>query len=284
MKDSRPIATVRRHAESRRQRRTLPVWASVALAAGCSLVAYYVGDAVGFSRGAETRHCDEKDPIAQLDAAAARHKERAEHLRRDAGVTPPVQYSFHDTLKGAPRPPMESPVPPPPPPPLKPHVDPKPVIPTAEPARIPADVPKAPPPEPTKNDLPRAPESSQPAPPETIKPNDTVRPADAEPLGNDANPPAAAKTPGPSTTTLLQPPSAAELALQAGPYSEKAEALAVFDKLRAAGLRPAIVPLEQGGSTTYRIRVGRFPDQASAQSAAKALSERSGIHTVVVKH
>ena len=79
-------------------------------------------------------------------------------------------------------------------------------------------------------------------------------------------------------------PGTHDFTLQAGPFGQKDEALRMYDRLKAANMKPVFAPVEQNGTTIWRIRLGRFADRAEAEAAARALLGRDGVSTTVVKH
>ncbi|MEW5852141.1 MAG: SPOR domain-containing protein [Myxococcota bacterium] len=232
----------------------------------CSAAAYFAGDKVGYARGSgEVAACSSQDVLAQLDAEAQLHRQRtraaaAEKAARAAALAAaqkpaapePLHYSFHNTLRGAPQKPAQSDLPPPPAPPAV-HALPK----VEKPAEKKEPVAEKPVEKPaTERPLEKTETAQAPAPVEPVKPV-------------------------PGTREL---PAANDYALQVGAFPDKTDALKVFDKLKSAGLKPAIVPSESPTGTWYRIRVGRYADRATAENGARHLQAQTQLAAVVVKH
>ena len=97
-------------------------------------------------------------------------------------------------------------------------------------------------------------------------------------------PPRAEAVPKAPSAGLAQTPGAGDLALQVGAFPNKEDALRLHEKLKAAGLKPVIVPSELNGSTWYRVRVGRFADRVAADAGARALESQVAVSGVQVKH
>jgi cell division protein FtsN len=208
----------------------------------CSGLAWWAGDAMGFSRGyADSTQCRDGDPLDRLDRQAVRHErrlaaaaQRKEEPREPVVVAPPEKpkpdtYSFHEALRGAPGK----------------SVDRGPTLINAAPA-----------------------------------PRVSLGPAEVRPATTEK--PAAAPAPEKSAH-LSAMPTSGELTLQAGAFPDKDQALRLHEALKAKGYRPIIVPSEAAGATWYRVRVGRFPDRASADVGAAALAETAKVHGIVLK-
>jgi cell division septation protein DedD len=71
--------------------------------------------------------------------------------------------------------------------------------------------------------------------------------------------------------------------VQAGVLEDKRDALRLFERLKALGMRPSISPMESGGGTRYRIRVGRFPDRSGAEQQVDALAAAASVAPEVVQ-
>jgi hypothetical protein len=59
--------------------------------------------------------------------------------------------------------------------------------------------------------------------------------------------------------------------------ASQADALKVYDELRAAGYPAEIAPRREGETLTYVVRIRQLPSRAEAQALAKALSGKFGI-------
>ena len=59
--------------------------------------------------------------------------------------------------------------------------------------------------------------------------------------------------------------------------ANQAEALSVFDELRAAGYPAEIRPLKEAGQTVYVVRIRSLPSRAEAKALASALRGRFGV-------
>ncbi|GAB6040524.1 SPOR domain-containing protein [Endothiovibrio diazotrophicus] len=76
-------------------------------------------------------------------------------------------------------------------------------------------------------------------------------------------------------------PSPTVYSLQVGSYREPANARAVVEALRRAGLHPFIYRPAGGTSPWHTVRVGGYPSRAAAHAAAAGLKVRSGRDAVV---
>lgn len=204
-----------------------------------------------------------------------------------------------DAAEAAPRP---APVPPEPratanaapvPPPPRPE-PPKPA-PTAAPKpppQVAPGKPVAPPSKPVvKSAAPKAAPTSAAAPPNpkppvgTVAKSEPAKPPVKTPAKPEVKPPAkppAAKAPAapskPAVTVASAAPSGASgrWYIQAGSYSDIANARLVEGKLRAAGLSAIVAPVETQNGVVYRVRGGPFAGRDKA-SAALTRAQAGGV-------
>lgn len=114
-----------------------------------------------------------------------------------------------------------------------------------------------------------------PAPPATAT---TTASAAARPVV--APPPA----PAPAVAQPAPPPAAAARggwAVQVGAFGSTAAAGKVVNELGSAGFRAYVSPVQRGGKTLYRVRVGPEADRSRADATAAALKGRGLPATVV---
>ena len=96
-----------------------------------------------------------------------------------------------------------------------------------------------------------------------------------------AAPPAAATQPTPKPAP--PPPAVARgaWAVQVGAFGSTAAADKVVNELRSAGFRAYVSPVQRGGKTLYRVRVGPEPERPRADALAATLKGRGLPATVV---
>lgn len=258
MKQDNPARRVRTASSGRNRvpptvvRRGVPSWVVVVIAMGAAAGGYaYGAQSTGLGASLQATgpaSLDRLDCMAQLHAQ--RRKERAQ-----AGPPPAPAaasaYRFHNALAGSTvKPPAPESHPPPKPAPkvaakIK-HAAPKPVAPAAVPPPVlPTDV------------------AAQ-----------TVASATA----------ATAVEPPQADGQLRAAPAVGQFTLQVGAFPQKTDALALFDRMRTQGLRPAIAPVSHGESTWFRVRVGRFVDRTAAELGQHALLATADVQAVITPH
>ncbi len=78
-------------------------------------------------------------------------------------------------------------------------------------------------------------------------------------------------------------PEPGRYAVQAGAYRERLNCDAMVQKLSARGFSPYVVEIVRAGqSPLYAVRVGRFPDRASAAKVATKMHSQAGVAVVVL--
>lgn len=267
---------------SQHPRRRIP-WLGVGLCALSSATAFWLGDMGGYARGSqEAARLANGDDLGRMDCLAQLHARKRKEARdaadkaAAASATPvvasaPAQFGFHEALKGGPaaRPVTERPMSPAPPaaaatPRPAPVAAAAPAAPRAlvEPAASAASVPSA---------LPAS------APARDNATATSVAPGAALMVHVPAPSPA-------GKAALSAGPSVGSFTLQAGSFPAKEDALRLFEKLKARGLKPAIVPAMSGDQTWYRVRVGRFADRAAAEDGARDLQATTGAAGVITQH
>ncbi|CAN5122319.1 SPOR domain-containing protein [soil metagenome] len=94
----------------------------------------------------------------------------------------------------------------------------------------------------------------------------------------------------PAPPALPAPPASAPPAVRSGfavqlsaPAAE-ADAVALRDKARAAGLTSFVQRVDTPGGVRYRVRVGPYADRASADAALGAVNAKLGTHGIVMRH
>ena len=142
-----------------------------------------------------------------------------------------------------------------------------------------------------------APGGALPEPAATLADNDpepipagvkTGSPPPAVPTPSTTSAATPATAPGPATTTpppRPAPPPPAEArgawAVQVGAFGSTGAADKVVNQLRSAGFRAYVSPVQRGGKTLYRVRVGPEPERPRADALAATLKGRGLPATVV---
>ena len=90
-------------------------------------------------------------------------------------------------------------------------------------------------------------------------------------------------TPSPASTPPVAAPRAAAggWAVQVGAFGSAATAHGLVKKLAADGYRAFVAPVQRGGKTLHRVRVGPEPDKAGADRVAGQLKAKGLPATVV---
>jgi DedD protein len=144
----------------------------------------------------------------------------------------------------------------------------------------------------------RASEPAAPAP-TTSRPAETqpVRaPAQTQtqPQSRPSNSPAPG-SPAPSTTPVSTPnrtpsaapkpavPAASGWAVQVGSFSNRATAERLMKDFTGSGHAAFVMPVQSGGNTLYRVRIGPYAQRAAADAALPAIKKRVAT-AVVVAH
>lgn len=165
----------------------------------------------------------------------------------------------------------------------------------------------APPPE-TRVDVPAAtrgaePESSAPAAAENASSEPQALPesriAESAPpvVSRTADPAPVARTPQPTASSPrsgeanIAPPSAAKpgvptsrgWAVQLGSFSSRATAERMTKDFSGLGYDAFVMPVQSGGSTLYRVRIGPFAERAAADDALATIRKRVA-NAAVVAH
>lgn len=114
---------------------------------------------------------------------------------------------------------------------------------------------------------------------ETPRPATTPAPAPAP-----AKPAATATTPPPAVAAPAPTPAAQGVgfAVQMGAFSKEADAVALRDRLRAAGFSAIVQPVRTDKGTLSRVRVGPVASRAEAEQLAGRLAAHGG--GMVVSH
>lgn len=238
------------------KRAGVPMAGALLVAAGAAGGAFWAGDTLGYQRGfAQSRECDGGDPLARLDQQATAHQGRLAAARAQ-----------QDTPAAAPH---------------------------REPPRPIVTVPPVPEKFSFHEALKGGPGRPQDRAPvlTSAAPNPNKPPALPVVAATPAPHPAPAPAPttpaapsAPSASGLREIPGQGDFTLQVGAFPDKTEALKLNDRLKALGYRPVIAPSEAGGSTWYRVRVGRFTERSAAEAGAQGLADGAGVHAMPVKH
>ena len=115
---------------------------------------------------------------------------------------------------------------------------------------------------------------------------DPAPPATATTTASAASRPVVAPPPAPAAAVAqpATPPAAAARggwAVQVGAFGSTAAAGKVVNELGSAGFRAYVSPVQRGGKTLYRVRVGPEADRSRADATAAALKGRGLPATVV---
>jgi DedD protein len=163
-------------------------------------------------------------------------------------------------------------------------------------ARSPTTSPQSstglPPPPAPVTDLPKA--ESEPAAGSTAQPEPMAaaeRPPPAEAGTVTAQPPTTAGTVESPPVSVAPPPRPAAAApapggawaVQVGAFGSADTARKLVKDLAGAGYRAYVAPVERGGKTLHRVRVGPEADKASAEQVAQRLKGR-GLPATVVRN
>ncbi len=73
-------------------------------------------------------------------------------------------------------------------------------------------------------------------------------------------------------------------ALQAGSFSQQANADALRDRLRAKGYASYVDVQKKPGKTTYRVRIGPELDQQRLETLREDILKQEKIKTIIVQH
>ena len=106
----------------------------------------------------------------------------------------------------------------------------------------------------------------------------------AVPAPEPAAPPAPAPeiaSQAPAAPAVAQRASAGGWAVQVGAFGSQATAKGLVSKLAADGYHAFVAPVQRGGKTLHRVRVGPQPDKAGAERTAAQLKAKGLPATVV---
>lgn len=127
-----------------------------------------------------------------------------------------------------------------------------------------------------REDLEEAPPGDEPGgagPAEEDEAEDEVEPAAPAPEPRPQTPPAAEPARAPAGTAVIQVFSSAE----------QSQASDIRDRLTAAGYKAYLSPVEVGGRTMYRVRIGPFTSRAKAQEVAERVRKSHRLDTWVTE-
>lgn len=128
----------------------------------------------------------------------------------------------------------------------------------------PAFVDEAPPP---------APEAAAPVPPPVPAPQPA---ADTKPAPS----PKPVPTPAPAAAT----PGAEQWTVQLGSFASRTNAEGLLARVKASGAGGFILPLTDGGKTSYRVRAGPVAGRAAADRLRQDLERSQGIRGMLVRY
>jgi len=114
---------------------------------------------------------------------------------------------------------------------------------------------------------PPAPPADEPA---AAAPAPAARPPAARPAAPAAAGPAAAEP---------APPAAGEVVIQVLSSRDREQAQSMVERLLASGRDAYLSPVESGGQTLYRVRIGPFADRAQAQRVADEVRRQFKVDT-----
>jgi DedD protein len=78
-------------------------------------------------------------------------------------------------------------------------------------------------------------------------------------------------------------PTTSGWAVQLGSFSNRATADRLVKDFAGSGYNAFVMPVQSGGSTLYRVRIGPFPERAAANDALTVIKKRVG-NAAVVAH
>lgn len=100
-----------------------------------------------------------------------------------------------------------------------------------------------------------------------------------------AKPPAA--VPAPSAPVPAPAPlsaSAEQWTVQLGSFASRDNAEGLLRRIAADGVKGFILPLEEGGKTSFRVRAGPVAGRAAAERLRKQLEDSQSIRGMLVRH
>lgn len=110
-------------------------------------------------------------------------------------------------------------------------------------------------------------------PPAPSKPEARKEPASQpQPVAPSARPEPTVRTPVASSAPA--PRSTSGWAVQLGSFSSRATAERLTGELRAEGYEAFVMPVESGGATLYRVRVGPMPSRDSAEATLRKVKDK----------
>ena len=103
----------------------------------------------------------------------------------------------------------------------------------------------------------------------------------------DGSPPA--PVPGQATSSLLTPEerrqiqSANGYVVQVASFRERERAVSLNQRMNEGGFQTYLeMAPQEGGATSYRIRIGPFPQLDHAQNVAREIEEKSGFRPIIL--
>jgi DedD protein len=109
------------------------------------------------------------------------------------------------------------------------------------------------------------------------------------PAGEEAMPPpspppapAAAAAPAPAPPPVSA--TAEQWTVQLGSFASRDNAEGLLRRMAADGVKGFILPLEEGGKTSFRVRAGPVAGRAAAERLRKQLEDSQSIRGMLVRH
>lgn len=94
--------------------------------------------------------------------------------------------------------------------------------------------------------------------------------------------PAAAAAPAPAPAPLSA--TAEQWTVQLGSFASRDNAEGLLRRMAADGVKGFILPLEEGGKTSFRVRAGPVAGRAAAERLRKQLEDSQSIRGMLVRH
>lgn len=88
--------------------------------------------------------------------------------------------------------------------------------------------------------------------------------------------------PAPPPTALSA--TAEQWTVQLGSFASRANAEGLLRRMAASGVQGFILPLEEGGKTSFRVRAGPVAGRAAAERLRKQLEDSQAIRGMLVRH
>ncbi len=96
--------------------------------------------------------------------------------------------------------------------------------------------------------------------------------------------PSAAAPPPPAAEPAPLSATAEQWTVQLGSFASRENAEGLLRRMAAGGVKGFILPLDEGGKTSYRVRAGPVAGRAAAERLRKQLEDSQAIRGMLVRH